>query len=191
MEHVIAASEALLKALYGEDILKDPNFTDTPKRMARAYKEMLDGDLNGNIFERATLTLKGVSFPTPYKGIILSPKHRTFSMCPHHMLPVIYDVTIAYFPTNQVAGASKLARFTDLLAHRAVLQETFTDDLISGMNSILHPKGVAVFVKGVHMCMQCRGVKTQAPYITQKLSGIFIDNEAVRHELVMMLKNGD
>lgn len=191
MKQIIDASEKLLKALYGENILIDPNFTDTPKRMARAYKEMLDGDLNGNIFERANLTLKGVSFPTPYKGIILSPKHRAFSMCPHHMLPVIYDVTIAYFPTQYVAGASKLARFIDLLAHRAILQETFTDDLVSGMNSILHPKGIAVFVKGVHMCMQCRGVKTQAPYVTQKLSGIFIDNKAVRYELVMMLKNGD
>lgn len=185
---VITAAEDLLKALYGEEILEDPNFKDTPRRMSKAFNEILSGE--ADTFEKARGILCSVEFPTPYSGIIMAPKHRSFSMCPHHMLPVEYETTIAYFPNKAVTGASKLVRLIDLLSKRAVLQETFTEDLCFFMKDLLKPKGVAVFVKGIHMCMRCRGVKTRAPFVTQKLDGVFIENDAVRNELMLTMQNG-
>ncbi len=181
------AAEQLLIAIYGESILDDPNFKDTPHRMAKAYKELLSGE--DNTITRARKLLTAVEFPSQYIGIIAVPNHRTFSMCPHHMLPVIYDISIAYMPKNgNVVGASKLARVIDLLAHRAVLQEALTTDLVDALNT-LNTKGVAVITTGQHMCMQARGVMTRAPYILSKFTGVFVDNEKVRNEF-MFLING-
>lgn len=184
------ACQDLLKALYGESILEDLNFKDTPSRMAKAFAELLDGERHTK--SRCREILQKVDFPTPYRGIILTPKHTAFSMCPHHMLPVIYEITIAYMPQDDgeisaVAGASKLARIADILAHRAVLQETLTDDIVEVITTAIVPKGVAVIIKGVHMCMQSRGVKTTAPYITDLMTGVFIDKTRLRNELMFLI----
>lgn len=187
---VKTACQDLLKALYGESILEDQNFKDTPSRMEKAFVELLDGEKDTIL--RCSEILQKVDFPTRYKGIILTPKHKTFSMCPHHMLPVLYEITIAYMPQDDgeisaVAGASKLARIADILAHRAVLQETLTSDIVEIIKTALNPKGVAVIIKGIHMCMQSRGVKTTAPYITDLMTGIFVDKTHVRNELMFLI----
>lgn len=184
------ACQELLIALYGEGILKDPNFKDTPSRMEKAFAEFLDGEIN--TIPRCKQILQKVDFPTPYTGIILAPKHKTFSMCPHHMLSVKYEITIAYMPASDnkisaVSGASKLARIADILAHRAVLQETLTHDIVTVIQNAITPKGVAVIIKGIHLCMQSRGVKTTAPYVTDLMTGVFVDKPHVRNELMALL----
>lgn len=189
MDNTSEIIEELLKALYDKNILDNPNFKDTPKRVAKMFGELLSGEVNTQ--EKAKEILCKVSFPTTYQGIIMSPNHRSFSMCPHHLAPVEYRITLAYFPDKIVTGASKLARLINLLSSRAVLQETLTEDITWYMTKYLKPKGVAVFVKGVHACMRCRGVKTTAPFMTQKLSGIFVDNPAIRNELSLMLQRSD
>ena len=37
-------------------------------------------------------------------------------MCPHHLLPVIYRVSLAYIPSEKVLGISKLSRLARLMA---------------------------------------------------------------------------
>jgi len=146
----------------------DPNFTETPERVTRAFLEMLDGTGGKDVEEMFSKT-----FPSNYKGMITMRSFQVYSMCPHHLLPVAYDVDISYMPNEKVIGASKLVRYVTHLAKRAVLQETLTEDIVDIFMEHVEPRGVMVVLRGKHMCMKCRGV--QSP-------GAIMETSAVRGE---------
>ena len=67
--------------------MQDPNFKDTPQRVAKSYKEIFAG-LNHSTKDLEEIFQK--SFPTLYQGIVLEKDIKVFSMCPHHFLPIRY-----------------------------------------------------------------------------------------------------
>lgn len=165
-----------LKNEFGLD-LRDENFRDTPKRVARAYYEMCcgincDDDINSII---------STSFPSDYDGMIVQKDIRCYSMCPHHLLPVEYRVNIGYIPNKRMLGISKLTRIVKILAKAPKLQEQYTHDIINVFNK-LGCKGAIVQVSGYHLCMGARGVEMpDARTITSSICGVFKEHE-VRHE---------
>lgn len=147
----------MLKGLhkeFGLD-LNDVNFKDTPKRISRAFYEIFEGINAKDQIEEILNT----SFPTKYDGMIIESIIRCYSMCPHHFLPVIYDVSIGYIPRKGGIGLSKLPRLIELLAKAPKLQEDFTKEIVSVLDKSIKPLGCIVQVKGEHLCMQMRGVK--------------------------------
>lgn len=178
----------ILKGLHDElglD-LNDINFKDTPKRVARAYYEIFEGVKNTR---QQVEEILSTAFPSEgYETLIFCPDIKAFSMCPHHFLPVEYDVTIGYIPSvkGQVLGASKLPRLVELLAKRPVLQEVFTTDLANYLNE-LSPIGVAIVVSGVHFCMRMRGVKKMTSFETSAMRGVFMDKPEARKEFFDLL----
>jgi len=175
-----------LKQEFGLDLL-DENFRDTPKRVARAYREIFAGLKNT---EEQIDSILATSFPSEgYESMIFCPDVISFSMCPHHFLPVEYQTTIAYIPSKEgrVLGASKLARIIDVLSQRPVLQETLTQDIVKAFEKI-KPIGSAVVVSGTHFCMKMRGIKKQTSYETSAMSGIFMDDPAARKEFFDLLQ---
>ena len=145
--------------------LNDVNFKDTPKRVARAYAEIFEGSLNREENIKAILE---TGFPSEgYKGIILCKGINTFSMCPHHFLPVEYNIHIAYLPSEEgfVLGLSKLARIAELCAKQPLMQESITNQIGRALEAI-NPDGVAVLTDGDHMCMRMRGVKQHTSSVT-------------------------
>lgn len=174
-----------LKDDFGLD-LQDVNFKDTPKRVARAYAEIFAGvkETDQQIEE-----ILSTAFPSKkYNSLIFCPDILTFSMCPHHFLPVEYTTAIGYIPTRdgQVLGASKLGRLVEVLSQRPVLQETFTKDIVDAMNTV-KPEGVAVVVSGIHYCMRMRGIKKITTFETSEMSGVFMSDPSSRKEFFDLL----
>jgi GTP cyclohydrolase I len=77
------------------------------------------------------------------------------------MLPFFGKAHIAYIPDGHIVGLSKLPRLVDVFARRLQVQERLTHDILECINNTLKPKGVAVVIEAVHLCMMMRGVQKQ------------------------------
>ena len=110
---------------------------------------------------------------------------RFHAMCPHHLLPVIYRISVAYLPGERVLGISKLSRIVHLLAHRPVLQEDLTQELAALLHERMETRGSAAYVEGLHLCMAARGIEAhEARVVTSAVRGVFRENPATRQEFL-------
>jgi len=167
--------------------LNDANFKETPDRILRSYYEIFEGIDNDEKIEKILST----SFPTKYDGMIIENPIRCYSMCPHHFLPVIYDVSIGYIPIKGGLGLSKLPRLVQHLAKAPKLQEDFTKEIVDVFNKKIKPKGVIVIVQGEHLCMHMRGIrKPECSTITSSFHGCFKDGK-VRSEFLSLVKKAE
>ncbi len=162
--------------LLGYD-LKDGNFRDTPKRIARMWMDEL------HIDQPATARLFSV-FEEDHDQMITLIGHKTWTRCPHHFEKVLLEVSIGYVPNGRVLGLSKLARIADYYAKGLVLQERYVENVVNGLMDALNPLGVGIHVKGNHLCMQARGVKTSGYVITTALRGIFNEKPDTKQEFL-------
>ena len=170
------ATEAFGKFL---DALKcdwknDPNSSETPKRVAKAYVNDL---WSGRYTAMSPIT----SFPSDgYDGIIIERNIPLTSMCSHHHQTINGVVHIGYIAgeDGQVIGLSKLNRIVELFGRRGAIQEQLTSAIHNAVEKITEGnKGVIVTIVAGHNCVSCRGVKHQgASMITTKASGVFSDN---------------
>jgi len=182
-QHIIEdAAEAFgnfLSAL-GCDWKNDPNSSDTPKRVAKAYVN----DLWAGRFEPLT---RITAFPSDgYTGIVQESNIPVTSMCSHHHQQIRGTVSIAYVPSEdgKVVGLSKLNRIVEHFGRRGAIQEQLTVAVHSAVDKICEGNlGVAVMVNATHACVSCRGIKHQgAAMQTAKLSGCFLEEDAARSE---------
>ena len=161
----------------GCDWKNDPNSSDTPMRVAKAYvKDLWKGRYN----EMSDIT----SFPSDgYDGIVIERNIPLTSMCSHHHQTIQGVVHIGYVvgEEGRVIGFSKLNRIVELFGRRGAIQEQLTSAIHNAVNKICqNNKGVIVTVVGTHNCVSCRGVKHQgASMVTTKVSGVFFDNQNV------------
>jgi len=189
IKKVIKATENLLTAIYGTTWGIDPNFVGTPERVSRSYGEILkyeDPEIRNQEIKKCFQS----TFPSKNTSkMIFAPNIIAHSMCPHHMLPVSYNLTVAYIPSNdgKVVGASKLERVSRILAARAILQEDLTDEISDIINKELKPLGVAVVASGIHDCMRVRGVKSIGSFEVSSMTGSFKENESTRSEFFSLM----
>ena len=154
--------------------LDDENFRETPKRVVKLYGEIFEGV---GAKSKAELILKK-SFPTKYTGMVIETNIKCYSMCPHHFLPVIYNVHIGYIPSKDGLGLSKLPRLIKLLAKAPKLQEDFTEEIVDIIDNTIKPLGCIVIVKGDHLCMQMRGAEQrECSTTTSGVRGHFATND--------------
>lgn len=166
--------------------LKDENFKETPQRILRSYYEIFEGLNNKDKINEILST----SFPTGYDGMVIEGPIKTYSMCPHHFLPVVYDIYVGYIPNKGGLGLSKIPRLVELLAHTPKLQEDFTKEIVDIINKTIKPKGVMVKVMGQHLCMQMRGIKAiNCGTITSSFCGVFEEKDA-RDEFISFVNGG-
>ena len=110
-------------------------------------------------------------------------------MYSHHFLPVIYDVAFVYIPNGSYnLGFSKIIRIIEEIAKRPMNQEDFTQEIVSLFKKKINPKGLAVVVSGVHMCMKMRGVESEAINITSSVHGDFKEYTRTRAEFFSLIK---
>ena len=186
-------TKLILEGLAGPEWTEDPNYKDTPRRVADFYEEMF----RPREYEATT-------FPARYKQMIVLAHHKEWAMCPHHLLPFELDISVAYIPANlkgetpRVLGLSKLVRLVQNHFEEPILQEDLTDSIADEVMRVLtgpssgladnKPQGVGVLVYGVHTCMQARGVKTSGYVVTEALRGVFLDKPEVRVEFLTLLR---
>lgn len=142
--------------------LRDRNYIDTPDRYARFILEMFGRKET----EYAT-------FPEDFTDFILLKRHTMYSLCPHHLLPVEFETSVAYIPKKEVLGLSKLARVLDDINTEPLLQERFTKKVIDAINEWCDVEGVACLINGQHGCTKIRGVKSSGRFFTYRLDGAF------------------
>src|SRR5207245_4703895 len=86
-----------------------------------------------------------------------------FSLCEHHILPFIGKCHVAYMPRKKIVGLSKIPRLVDMYARRLQVQERLTTQIANTLNEVLQPRGVAVVIEALHLCMLMSGVGAQNP----------------------------
>lgn len=156
--------------------IKDPNYIDTPRRVAKMYTELFTPPPN-NL----------ATFPSEHNGLVLLRGHRLFGVCPHHLLPFEMRVHIGYIPNKKVLGLSKLARLAEEHLKGPILQERYTDDVAYDLFKRTEAKGAGMVVAAEHGCMQCRGVRTTGDVVTSSMHGVFLLFEAPRHEFMTLI----
>lgn len=108
-----------------------------------------------------------------------------YSMCEHHMLPFYGRAHIAYIPDGKILGLSKFARIVDLYSRRLQVQERITTQVADAVQELLAPRGVAVMMEGVHLCMAMRGVQKQnSSTSTSAMRGLFKSDARTRAEFM-------
>jgi GTP cyclohydrolase I len=165
----------------------DPNregLLDTPKRVAKAYREWFCG------YEEDPVELLARSFEETdgYDEMVVLRDIRLESTCEHHMAPILGRVHVAYLPSGRVVGISKLARVVDAYSKRLQIQEKLTAQIANTIQDVLKPRGVAVVVEAAHQCMTTRGVhKPGVTMVTSRMLGAFRDDPSTRREFLAMI----
>ena len=158
----------------------------TPHRVAKAYKELL----SGYRMDPKALINNAV-FDVVYDQMVIVRDIEFASMCEHHMLPFMGRAHVAYIPSDKVIGLSKIPRIVDLFSKRLQVQERMTTQIADYIDVVLKPKGVAVVVEGLHMCMMLRGVKKHdARMTTSAMLGKFREDLSTRMEFLDNISRG-
>jgi GTP cyclohydrolase I len=173
------AATDLLVAL-GAD-LDAPGLTDTPRRLAAAYAELL-----------TPRPFNVTTFPNDegYDELVLARGIPFSSLCEHHVLPFVGVAHVGYIPGERIIGLSKLARIVELFARRLQVQERMTVQIANWLQDQLEPRGVGVVVEAEHMCMSIRGVRVPGSRTTTSaVHGLLRDDGRSREEFFALTKN--
>ncbi|MFQ5946115.1 MAG: GTP cyclohydrolase I FolE [Anaerolineae bacterium] len=163
----------------GEDPERD-GLNRTPERVARMYDEIL----LGYTVDPVTL-LNNALFDVEYDEMVIVNDIEFYSMCEHHLLPIVGRANVAYLPDKQVVGLSKLPRVVEAFARRLQVQERMTQQIAEFINDLVKPKGVGIVVDAAHMCVMMRGVKkAHARMRTTALLGSFRKDPRTRAEFM-------
>ena len=167
----------------GEDINR-PGLRDTPVRAAKAFQFLTRG-----YQQSVEEVVNGALFPSDSSEMVIVQDIEMYSLCEHHLLPFIGKCHVAYIPTGQVLGLSKVARIVDLFARRLQIQEQLTSQIAESVLEVTGADGVGVIVEAQHMCMMMRGVEKQNSLMkTSAMLGSFRDDQSTRNEFLSLLK---
>ena len=182
-------TEGYKKIIEGIGVLgfdvKDDNFVETAARAAKGFHELVHDQRQ---VEHTVGKLLAKTFPAKYSEMVISKHNAAFGICPHHLLPVIYRISMAYIPTQKVLGLSKLSRLARMIARGPRLQEDLTHVLADILHVQLASQGSAVYIEGLHMCMAARGVGAhEARLVTSGVRGVFLEHLATREEFIKLV----
>jgi len=111
--------------------------------------------------------------------------------CEHHMIPFFGKAHIAYMPRTRIVGLSKIPRLVEMYSRRLQVQERLTTQIANTLNEALQPRGVAVVMEAIHLCMLMRGVEKQnSKAVTSAMLGSFRDRPETRAEFMELIKSG-
>jgi GTP cyclohydrolase I len=173
----------LLKEI-GEDPGRD-GLERTPSRVAKAMRFFTQG------YDQEPLEiLNDALFDVSYDEMVIVKDIDFYSLCEHHLLPFFGRVHVAYIPNGKVVGLSKVPRLVEMFARRLQVQERLTTQVAETLEQVLQPKGVAVVIESIHLCMMMRGVQSQnASAITSSIRGAFEQDSKTRSEFMNLIRS--
>ncbi|RUM72067.1 MAG: GTP cyclohydrolase I FolE [Sulfurovum sp.] len=181
-ERELEQSVIKILELLGEDPLRE-GLLKTPNRVAKSLQFLTQG-----YHQDPKEILNQALFTTSNDEMVLVRDIEFYSMCEHHMLPIIGRVHVAYIPDGKVVGLSKIPRIVNVFARRLQIQEQMTEQIADAILETIKPKGVAVVVHARHMCMEMRGVeKINSTTVSSALRGLFKSDERTRNEFYNLI----
>ena len=173
----------LLKEI-GEDPQRE-GLERTPTRVAKAWEYLTSG-YQQNVND----VLNEALFTEEYDEMVVVKDIDLYSVCEHHLLPFFGKCHIAYMPSRRIVGLSKLPRLVEMFARRLQVQERLTTQIAQTLNDVLQPRGVAVVIEALHLCMLMRGVEKQnSKAVTSAMLGAFRDRPETRAEFMELIKS--
>lgn len=158
----------------------------TPDRIARMYKEIFRGY---DPKQKPKITTFSNDM---HSTDIVFDTGEYYSMCEHHMMPFFGKYFFAYIPKadGRILGISKIARVVGYCAARLQLQERLAREIVQMLGDALnnYVDGMAIVMKGKHLCKTMRGVKNNGEMTVSHLSGIFKDNTDARREFYKLIE---
>jgi GTP cyclohydrolase I len=136
----------------------------TPARWASWWEEFLNFEPG-----RTEITFE----ETVASQLVVVSGIRLWSVCEHHLLPFVVDAAVGYVPGERLLGLSKFARLAHAAAHRLQLQERLASEIVGLVKSLSQTDDVAAVLRGRHLCLEARGVKSQAAATSLVASGRF------------------
>lgn len=171
-------------AYIGEDPDRE-GLVGTPDRIIRMYQEIFRG-------YDASKKPKITTFQNDMHSTdIVFDTGDYYSMCEHHIMPFFGKYYFAYVPMEdgRILGISKIARVVGYCAARLQLQERLARDIVEMLTEALggYVQGMAIVMRGTHMCKSMRGVKNQGMMTVAHLSGVFKEDEKARREFYKLI----
>lgn len=167
----------------GEDVQRE-GLVDTPTRAVKALKYLTRGyhlDLEEIV--------NNALFASDNDEMVLLKDIELYSLCEHHVLPVIGKAHVAYLPNGRVIGLSKIARIVDMFAARLQIQENMTRQIAEAIMKVTEARGVGVVVEARHMCMTMRGIEKQnSSMTTSVMLGAFREDPRTREEFLDLIR---
>lgn len=161
----------------GEDPQRE-GLQDTPRRWADAWREFIEyhpGTTETSFEAISTGQMVAIS------GL------RVSSLCEHHLMPMWCDVAIGYITREKVLGLSKFARIAHKFAHQLQIQERLGQQIAEEISRVTRTEDVAVVIKGEHLCMSARGIRTPGTMASSVMRGIFRSDSNTRMEFLQLL----
>jgi len=154
--------ESLL-TFFGENIKRD-GLRETPGRVVKMYKELLDG------YTQNEAKIFKVFESNGYSDLITVSNIDFYSLCEHHLIPFFGKVHIGYLPNGKILGVSKFARLIDIYSHRLQTQENITKQIADAIENHLKPEGLIVVIEAQHLCVSMRGIKKKGFITTTSMA---------------------
>ena len=174
---------SILKEL-GEDPGRE-GLEKTPERVAKSLRFLTQGYRQDPV-----AILNQAVFEESYDEMVLVKDIDFYSLCEHHLLPFFGRAHVAYIPNGRIVGLSKLPRMVEMFARRLQVQERLTVQIAQTLEDVLHPRGVAVVVESIHLCMMMRGVEQQNAFaVTSSMRGAFADDSRTRSEFMELIRH--
>ncbi|MFV0482380.1 MAG: GTP cyclohydrolase I FolE [Campylobacteraceae bacterium] len=169
-------------SLIGEDTNRE-GLLKTPNRVAKAYEFMMQG-----YSQDPKQVLNDALFTSSNNEMVLVRDIEFYSMCEHHMLPIIGRAHVAYIPNGKVVGLSKIPRMVNIFSRRLQIQEQLTEQIAEALHDVIKPRGVGVVIQARHMCVEMRGVeKINSTTTTSALRGSFLKDPNTRREFFSLI----
>ncbi len=173
--------------------LEDEAVIDTPRRWAESLVTMTSGYDYTDVKKLTTLFRKACTAAVEncQNLVVIGGTYKT--LCAHHILPFFGRFIIGYIPEKTIIGASKIPRIVEVHMRRLQSQEHLAHDIADTIEKIVEPKGIAVWMGGVHLCMVMRGVEQESSFMeTNVLRGNFLSDDRTRQEFMSIVnRRGD
>ena len=167
---------------------------ETPERMLRMFAEMFRGY---DPAQKPQIT----TFPNGLDGIIYDnmvvDSGTFYSVCEHHCRTFFGEYWFAYLPNpkGRILGLSKIGRLVDYCSSRLQVQERLVHDVVEMLTEALGeenpPLGMALMMRGRHMCKESRGARKSGEMTTTCLTGAFRKSDRVRAEFLSYVRKAD
>lgn len=184
-KNIEGAIKTILRYI-GEDPERE-GLADTPDRIIRMWAEIFRG-----YDPRQKPKITTFSNDMQSTDIVFDTGDY-YSMCEHHMMPFFGQYYFAYIPKKdgRILGISKIARVVNYCAARLQLQERLARDIVTMLSDALNNEveGMAIVMRGTHLCKTMRGVRSNGQMTVSHLSGVFLTDQKAREEFYTLINH--